>query len=81
MRLGFNGGVGLYLHAPRRLPDLEEDFSNIWAKTAAILKFGADYFQALREPRNACFEVDSLAPRRRRRAKRASPTGVACASC
>lgn len=43
MRRSAWGGGG-----PRRLPDLEEDFSNIWVKTAAILKFGADYFKALR---------------------------------
>ncbi|CAE7258461.1 GALT1 [Symbiodinium natans] len=28
------------------LPDLPENFSSIWLKTAAILKFGADYFKA-----------------------------------
>eukprot|EP00913_Durusdinium_trenchii_P004006 g3710.t1 len=27
------------------LPELEEDFGSIWLKTAAILKFGGDYFK------------------------------------
>ena len=31
----------------RLLPDLPENFSSIWLKTAAILKFGADYFKAV----------------------------------
>ncbi|CAE7546671.1 GALT1 [Symbiodinium sp. CCMP2592] len=32
------------------LPDLPENFSSIWLKTAAILKFGADYFKGFAQP-------------------------------